>query len=127
MQIFATGWLVASQTSDPSIAAMAQTLTQIPTFLFSVLGGVMADRFNTYRYLFGVNVNMAIAATALAIYSLLSTPSISVIFILTFLIASGTALKASTWQASMSSLARIRRRLNEIAYRFYNQLRRLVE
>jgi len=104
MQIFATGWLVASQTSDPSIAAMAQTLTQIPTFLFSVLGGVMADRFNTYRYLFGVNVNMAIAATALAIYSLLSTPSISVIFILTFLIASGTALKASTWQASMSSL-----------------------
>ncbi|BCQ39730.1 hypothetical protein ERHA54_23330 [Erwinia rhapontici] len=38
MQIFATGWLVASQTRDPSVAALAQTLTQIPVFLFSVMG-----------------------------------------------------------------------------------------
>ncbi len=66
MQIFATGWLVASQTTDPAVAAMAQTLTQIPVFLFSVMGGVLADRFNTYRYPGGINLGMAFSCAALA-------------------------------------------------------------
>ncbi len=35
---------------------------------------------------------------------LLATPTISTLFIFTFLIASGTALKTSAWQATMSSL-----------------------
>lgn len=104
MQIFATGWLVATQTSDPSVSAMAQTLTQIPIFLFSILGGVMADRFQSYRYLGSVNASMMVSTTALACICLLSIPDISVIFIFTFLTASGTALKASAWQATMSSL-----------------------
>lgn len=104
MQIFATGWLVASQTTDPSVAALAQTLTQIPVFLFSVMGGVLADRFNTYRYLGGINLGMAFSCAALAAVCLLATPTISTLFIFTFLIASGTALKASAWQATMSSL-----------------------
>lgn len=104
MQIFATGWLVASQAKDPAIAAMAQTLTQIPVFLFSVLGGVMADRLNTYSYLGGVNLGMFFSATALAVLCLVSTPEVSVIFLFTFITATGTALKASAWQASMSSM-----------------------
>ncbi len=66
MQIFATGWLVAIQTKDPSVSAMAQTLTQIPIFLFSVLGGVMADRYQSFRYLGSVNVSMMISSIILA-------------------------------------------------------------
>lgn len=104
MQIFATGWLVAIQTKDPSVSAMAQTLTQIPIFLFSVLGGVMADRYQSFRYLGSVNVSMMISSIILASFCLLSVPAISIIFIFTFLTASGTALKASAWQATMSSL-----------------------
>ncbi|MBN7124795.1 hypothetical protein BSU01_24315 [Erwinia billingiae] len=104
MQIFATGWLVATQTKDPSVSAMAQTLTQIPIFLFSVLGGVMADRYQSYRYLGSVNISMMFSSTLLAGICLLSVPGISIIFIFTFLTASGTALKASAWQATMSSL-----------------------
>lgn len=104
MQIFATGWLVASQTRDPSVAALAQTLTQIPVFLFSVMGGVLADRYATYRYLGGVNSMMFLSAAVLGGISVFSTPEISVIFLFTFLTATGTALKASGWQASMSSM-----------------------
>ena len=104
MQIFATGWLVATQTKDPSVSAFAQTLTQIPIFLFSILGGVLADRFQIHRYLGGVNIGMMLSATALATFCLFTTPGIPIIFFFTFLIATGTALKASAWQATMSSL-----------------------
>lgn len=104
MQLFATGWLVASQSKDPATAAMAQTLTQIPIFLFSLLGGVLADKMNAFRYLGAVNIQMALMAGLLAAITLLTTPSVGVIFVFTFLIATGTALKASAWQASMSSL-----------------------
>ena len=104
MQIFATGWLVATQTADPSVAALAQTLTQIPVFLFSVMGGVLADRYPAWRYLGCVNGGMVLSAAALAIYCVVATPGISILFIFTFLTATGTALKASGWQASMSSL-----------------------
>ncbi|EMF0806285.1 TPA: MFS transporter [Klebsiella aerogenes] len=104
MQIFATGWLVTSQTNDSSVAALAQTLTQIPVFLFAVMGGVLADRFNIYRYLGGINIGMVLSSTLLAIICVFSIPKISIIFIFTFLTATGTALKASAWQATMSSL-----------------------
>lgn len=104
MQIFATGWLVASQTKDPSVAALAQTLTQVPVFLFSVLGGVMADRVNTYGYLGWVNLGMAFSAATLAILCLFTLPTVNAILFFTFITATGTALKASAWQASMSSL-----------------------
>lgn len=104
MQTFATAWLVASQSRSPATAALAQTVTQAPIFLFALFGGVLADRMDRARYLLCVNIQMALAALCLALLALSAAPSVMAIFALTFVIGAGAAFKVSAWQASMSAL-----------------------
>lgn len=103
MQIFATGWLVTSQTNDSSVAALAQTLTQIPVFLFAVMGAyspiVLISIVTSAELILGWYYHLRPRN-----HMRFSIPKISIIFIFTFLTATGTALKASAWQATMSSL-----------------------
>lgn len=104
IQIFASGWLIASQTKDPSISVMSQTMTQIPIFIFSMIGGVISDRMNHFRYLYMINISIFILVLILGLVTMFYSPQVNYILIFTFLIASGTALKTSSWQASMSTL-----------------------
>ncbi|AXE30141.1 MFS transporter [Chromobacterium phragmitis] len=104
MRIFATGWLLAKQSQDPSAAVLAQTANQAPIFLFALFGGVFADRMDQDRYLMLVNLQMLVAAALLAVAALGDAPSATVIISLTFALGAGAAFKVSAWQASMSSL-----------------------
>src|SRR5512140_2597497 len=64
MQIVAQGWLIYRLTHSPFLLALDQFLSGIPIFLFSLVGGVIADRMERRRILLGSQyVQMASAAT----------------------------------------------------------------
>src|SRR5687767_6568603 len=49
MQRTAVYWLVYSETQSSFMLGIAVFATQFPSFLFSIPGGVVSDRFNRYR------------------------------------------------------------------------------
>jgi predicted MFS family arabinose efflux permease len=70
MQIVAQGWLIYSLTNSKLLLALNEVLGGLPIFLFSLVGGVLADRMDRRRVLLGSQyVQMACA------------------FVLTFLVA----------------------------------------
>jgi MFS family permease len=58
--------LVASQTRDPFLVALAVVLQRLPWLLFGLLAGVVADRHDRRLILVGVHTTRAIALAALA-------------------------------------------------------------
>lgn len=64
MQIVAQGWLIYRLSHSPFLLALDQFLSGIPIFLFSLVGGVIADRVERRRILLmSQYVQMATAAT----------------------------------------------------------------
>ncbi|WP_306393612.1 MFS transporter [Telluria beijingensis] len=51
IQTFAAVWLVASLSQSASIAALVQTATYAPVFLFALLTGVLADAVHRPKFL----------------------------------------------------------------------------
>src|SRR5208283_4322213 len=51
MQIVAQGWLIYRLSHSPFLLALDQFLGGIPIFLFSLIGGVIADRIERRRIL----------------------------------------------------------------------------
>src|SRR6266571_1960705 len=53
MQIVAQGWLIYRLSHSPRLLALDQFLGSIPIFLFSLVGGVIADRMDRRHVLIG--------------------------------------------------------------------------
>jgi MFS family permease len=51
MQIVATGWLVLELTDSPAYLGLNAALQALPIFVFSLFGGVIADRFDRHRWI----------------------------------------------------------------------------
>jgi len=63
MQIFAQGWLIYNLSHSAFLLALDQVLQATPIFLFSLIGGVIADRFERRHLLMGSQwVQMSCAA-----------------------------------------------------------------
>ena len=63
MQIVAQGWLIYRLSHSATLLALDQFLGGIPIFLFSLIGGVVADRVERRKILLGSQyVQMATAA-----------------------------------------------------------------
>jgi predicted MFS family arabinose efflux permease len=64
MQIFAQGWLIWEMSRSARLVALDPVLQAIPIFLFSLLGGVLADRFERrHMLIFSQCVQMLVALT----------------------------------------------------------------
>jgi MFS family permease len=62
MQIFAQGWLIWRLSHSARLLALDPILQAIPIFLFSLIGGVLADRFERrHMLIFSQCVQMAVA------------------------------------------------------------------
>ena len=65
MQRTAVYWLIYDQTSSSFMLGVAVFCTQFPSFLLSILGGVVSDRYNRFKVLLGTQVASLIQAVAL--------------------------------------------------------------
>jgi len=62
MQILAQGWLIWEISKSPKLLALDPILQAIPIFLFSLVGGVLADRFERrHMLIFSQCVQMSVA------------------------------------------------------------------
>jgi predicted MFS family arabinose efflux permease len=89
MQIVAQGWLIYTLTGSKFLLALDQVLGGLPIFLFSLIGGVLADRLDRRHVLLGSQyVQMACASILTA---LVATNSVHVWHILTLSCIAGFA------------------------------------
>src|ERR1700744_4022906 len=71
MQKTAVSWLIYTLTHSTLMLGVTLFCSQFPSFLFSLLGGVVSDRYNRYRVLLTTQVASMIQAVLLAILILL--------------------------------------------------------
>jgi predicted MFS family arabinose efflux permease len=81
--------LVASQTRDPFLVSMALLSQYLPSLLFGVLGGAVADRFDRRRVVLVVNLGRALVL--LALVASIVSGAVNIAVVLTALFVLGTA------------------------------------
>jgi MFS family permease len=98
------GWLMTTLNPSPEVVTLVQAATTLPIFLFALPAGTLADRVDKRKLLVVVNLLMAavIATLAWLVASDLMTPTLLVA--ITFLIGTGAAFSAPTWQAVVPEL-----------------------
>jgi MFS family permease len=67
MQKTAVSWVIYSLTHSTFMLGLTLFASQFPSFLFSLIGGVVSDRYNRFRVLLGTQVASMIQASILAI------------------------------------------------------------
>ncbi len=67
MQKTAVSWVIYSLTHSTFMLGLTLFASQFPSFIFSLLGGVVSDRYNRFRVLLGTQVASMIQASILAI------------------------------------------------------------
>jgi MFS family permease len=83
MQTIALGWLVLRLTDNSGVAIGAVIALQfVPTLLFGVWGGVIADRFDKRVLLVGTAVTMGCTAATLAVLTLTDVVQLWMVFTL---------------------------------------------
>lgn len=81
--------LVASQTHDPFLVALATILQRVPFVLFGLFAGVLADRVNRRNIVVVGNLLRGVVLLALSLTILTGTVSVGVVLVVVFLL--GTA------------------------------------
>jgi MFS family permease len=84
MQIVATGWLVLELTDSPAYLGVNAGLQALPIFIFSLFGGVIADRFERYKLIVWMQVITLIPDVTLAVLVGLGQVRVEHIFIYSF-------------------------------------------
>jgi MFS family permease len=82
LQTVAQGWLVLELSNSPFIVGLVPAVSTLPILLFTLYGGVIADRVNRRRSLLILQTLLAVEALALAV--LTSMKLISVGWVLVF-------------------------------------------
>jgi predicted MFS family arabinose efflux permease len=104
VQQFAQSWLVYDLTKDPFYLGLDLFLGQLPIMLFSLVGGVFADRMDRKKMLLASQYIQMICAFALA--TLFATHSVKVWHILTlsFLVGVGQSFGGPAYSALLPTL-----------------------
>ena len=115
MQNVAQGWLVLSLTDSPLWLGVVGFAQQVPALLFSLLGGVIADRTERRRLLLITQSIMMIIAVALTTLTALGLVTVNHVLLLAFLAGTTMAINAPTYQAAVRDLVESEDTLNAIA------------
>jgi len=115
MQKLAQAWLVCELSKSPFLLGLDAFLAELPIFLFSLVGGAIADRHDRrHLLLFSQYVQMA-CAFALALLVALGQVQVWHILALSFVSGFGQAFGAPAYQALLPSLVPLKDLSNAIA------------
>ena len=115
MQKYAQSWLVLSLTGSTFYLGLDELLNQLPIILFTLIGGVIADRHDRRRLLVGSQ--MVQAASAFALGALVWTGRIEIwhVLALSFVSGCGQAFGGPAYQSLIPSLVPRKELPNAIA------------
>lgn len=115
MHQVALGWLVLEMTNSPFLLGLVGFAQFVPALLFSLPGGVIADRVNRRRWLLLTHGAMLLLALALALSVTLEIISYTEILAIAFLLGTASAVNAPAYQAMVRDLSSGEDVLNAIA------------
>jgi predicted MFS family arabinose efflux permease len=115
MQIVAQNWLVLELTNSPFLLGLDSFLGQIPIFLFSLIGGVAADRADRRMLLVGSQVVQMSCAFLLATLFAFSAVQVWHILSLSFVVGLAQAFGGPAYQALVPTLVAAKDLPNAIA------------
>ncbi len=100
MQTIALGWLVLHLSHNSGFAiGLVIALQFIPTLLFGVWGGVIADRFDKRNVMLATQIAMAAVAVLLAVLDLTNTVQLGMIYVIVFVFGLALAVDNPTRQS----------------------------
>jgi len=104
MQIVAQGWLIYRLSHSAFLLALDQFLGGIPIFLFSLIGGVVADRVDRRRILLGSQYVQMASAALLTVLVATGTVHVWHILCLSFVSGLAQAFGGPAYQALIPTL-----------------------
>lgn len=104
MQTQAQSWLVLEISKDPAMLGRENFLGQIPIFLFTLVGGVLADRIDRRYLLLGSQFTQMACAIVLALLFTFNVVSIWHIFLLSFIVGTAQAFGGPAYQSLIPTL-----------------------
>jgi len=115
VQQFAQSWLVYDLTKDPFYLGLDLFLGQLPIILFSLIGGVFADRLDRRKMLLGSQYIQMISAFVLAALFFIHTVRIWEILTLSFIVGLGQSFGGPAYSALLPTLVPAEDLANAIA------------
>jgi predicted MFS family arabinose efflux permease len=115
MQTVAQNWLVLEITNSPFLLGLDSFLGQIPIFLFSLIGGVVADRVDRRRLLIGSQMVQMSCAFLLAALFAFGKVHVWHILSLSFVVGLAQAFGGPAYQALIPTLVAAKDLPNAIA------------
>src|SRR5947207_12495860 len=103
MQIIAQNWLVLSLTNSPFFLGLDAFLQQLPIILFSLIGGVFADRYDRRRTLMMSQVIQMSTSGALALLMYFRAVQIWQILALSFVTGCAQSFGGPAYQSLIPS------------------------
>jgi MFS family permease len=97
-----SAWAMTQLTSAPQMVALVQSALMLPTMLFSLVAGALADMYDRRKVVLCALGLALIGASLLVVVSHLHLISPPVLLLFCFMIGSGQALFGPAWQASVS-------------------------
>src|SRR5256885_2920563 len=104
MQKVAQSWLVFQISGSPFLLGLDTFLGEIPIFMFSLIGGVIADRVDRRRVLIGSQVVQMSCAFLLATLIVLGVVKVWHILSLSFVVGCAQAFGGPAYQALVPTL-----------------------
>lgn len=115
MQNLALGWQILLMTNSPFLLGLNGFLGTLPSLIFSLPGGAIADRLNRRKLMLTTQTSMAALALILGVLTSLHVVRINEILLISFLTGLATALNSPAYQAIVSDLVPRKDLMNAIA------------
>lgn len=104
VQRIAQDWLVLTITGSPTAVGITTALQFLPTLLFGLIGGAIADRYPKRRVLLATQVGMSAMAAALAVLTLSHQVQVWHVFLIAFGLGTVTAVENPTRQSFVNEM-----------------------
>ena len=104
MQNIALGWVILVKTNSPFLLGLNGFLSQIPSLLFSLPGGAIADRLSRRKLMLWTQAAMMLLALLLAVLTSINKINVTAILIISFLTGAASALNYPAYQALFPDL-----------------------
>jgi len=115
MQTVAQSWLVYRLTGSSVLLGSVNFVGQIPLFLLSPVGGVVADRYHRHRIVIATQIASMVLASILALLTLSGVIKIWEIFVLSLLLGIVNAFDIPARQAFLVEMTSREDLINAIA------------
>jgi MFS family permease len=107
MMVIAIGWKIYAITGDPFDLGLVGLIQFIPSVIFTLLIGHLADRYDRRTIMRGAQATMGIAAALLIVVFLNAAPNVSLLFAAVFLIGTARAFESPAGQSLVPSVVPI--------------------